>query len=219
MPHSRFLLGECNADISCSTAVRRHHKMPPPYHASFSDDPRGGRRPDVAEIAAYEMIKELGAPASPNWEALSSTQGRDYSFPARSRTGLHTNSFYKKKSNLYPSMNKDAAYNPRTKNHREQKETRNKNIKVNETKRSLLRQFKELSNHYNSMRRLVSNGLGDYGTYGNDDDDDSINLQTPLKRQSKIGEEDAGIRLGVLGNRDDNNWYNVLQHQPWFENT
>ena len=163
------------------------------------------------------MIKELGTHASPKWEALSSTQGRDISFPARSRTGLHANSFYKKKSNQYPIMNNDASQNTRSRNARERQVPRNKNTKLNEKKRSLLSQFKELSNHYNSMRRLVSNGLGDYGTYGNDDD--STDLQPPLKRQSKIDEEDAGIRLGVLGTMDDNNWYNLLEHQPWFENT
>ena len=58
------------------------------------------------------------------------------------------------------------------------------------------------------MRRLVSNGLGDYGTYGNDDDFSEI--EPPLKRKSIVDEEDDGTQIGVLGTTDDNNWYNFL---------
>ena len=71
-------------------------------------------------------------------------------------------------------------------------------LKPIETKRSLLRQAEEISNGYNSMRQLVSNGLGDdYGDY--EDTNSSGILESPGKRMpNTLAKDGQGIRLAIL---------------------
>ena len=199
----------------CSTSVRRNDNRPPPYHDSFSDRLRGRRAP-LSDAITYEMAREIAnhEPSRDTWAALISTR-MENQFPVKNRVGLRTNAYWKK-SHPYPirkiAFRSQGPYSPSQRLNEEQK--------LNETKRSLLQQFKDLSNHYNSMRQLFSEGgLGDsYGTYEEEDGSDII--VSPGKRMPKPFEEDSGIlRLGILDSEDNNNILNFLSHKPWKENT
>ena len=204
----RFL-GECKEDMTCSTSVKVHNKSPPPYHAAFSEPVRG-IRPDISEIAADEMARELakltnyhwdGEPhrggevtSSGTWMPIPSAQV-DESFPSRSRSAFRIPAYYKK-SHPY-AMSKNVLHSSGT-----------------DTKRSLLRQFKDLSRHYNSMRRLISEGLG-----VNDDNNGDVTTRQERnastdKRKANIYDDDTTLRLGMLGTEKEQP-FNFMSGHPW----
>ena len=199
-------LGKCKEDTSCTSApVRRHIKTQhTPYHPSFSDRLQG-RRPDVAEVASYEMLKELGTPESPKWVTMASARASD--LPTRNKIGLHTNSYYKKshpfgRHKSY-APNKDVNYL-----------SRGLPKPPKRKKENLLRQFNKLSNHYNSMRKLISEGLGEYGMYGYDEDIDD--KRSPSKRRNNIYDYDQDLRLGMDEQDKDSLLFSYLSpQQPW----
>ena len=186
-----IILGKCKEDTSCSSAPESRHTktQQTPYHSSFSEN-LNNRRPDVAEIAPYEVLKELGTPDSPKWEIMAS-QPRVLDLPTRNKIGLHTNSYYKKS---HPFGRHKAALHDADNTYTRIPFSEPKSKKETD-KLYLLHQFKRLSNHYKSMRKLLSDGLGKYGEIGMDEDvkDD----RPPTKRRFNIDDYDTDVRLGM----------------------
>ena len=210
MDYNSLNLGNCKEDTSCSSTPSkiRTKTQRTPYHSSFSES-LDERRPDVAEIASYEMLKELGPPESPKWATMASARVLD--LPTRNKIGLHTNSYFKKshpfgrhKAALHDA---DGSY-PR--------------IPFSETKPKkeidklyLLHQFKRLSNHYKSMREMISEGLGKYGESSNDEDITSNRF--PNKKRYNNDDYDQEVRLGIEEQEKESSPFSDLSSlQPWF---
>jgi len=156
-------------------------------------------------MASYEILKELGPPESHKWVTMASA--RASGLPTRSKVGLHTNSYYKKS---HPFGRHKSSLHEKGVDYLRLQSPKPPKMK----KETLLRQFNRLSNHYNSMRKLISEGLGEYGMNGYDEDIDD--KRSPNKRTTTIDDYDQDVRLGMEEQEKDFLPLTYLSlQQPW----
>ena len=198
-------LGTCKEDTSCSSAPVRRHINPKqtPYHPTFSES-LNERRPNAAEIASYEILKEESSPEYPKWSTMTSGQALD--LPTRNKIGLHTNSYYKKS---HPFGRHKSTFHDQDDNYLRIPFPRPK-----PKKGALLHQFDRLKNHYNNMKNLLSLGLEEYGENRGYEDNEEI--RSTNKRRYNIDDYDEDVRLGIEEREKDRIPYSDLSSlHPW----
>ena len=151
-----------------------------------------GRRPNALNVMGYGLAKKIpkNKPVRDTWYKLVSSLSNP---DVKNGVMFLPNTYLERQ---HPHTIRNIAFTFKDANL--VKLMLDEELKPIETKRSLLRQAEEISNGYNSMRQLVSNGLGDdYGDY--EDSNSSGVLESPGKRMpNTLAKDGQGIQLAIL---------------------